>query len=183
MITGKVRSGFAGLMLICLFNSSCKGAERNSANGRDTSVLAANEQSFTIGTDRAFYQAELRSTGKKLSAEQKVFLWMDAPSVAQNPDGVYEVYITPEKSDVKMFSSSHPGFVNVLDLYILTGGAVPSFLSVDLTKKMQALGKAGHPLPPLFVTILFRGNSLPGNVESKQAGQLSLEGIRVVQEK
>ena len=183
MVTGKVFYSSVLAMLVCVFNFSCKGGERNSTADRDTSILARSEQSFTLETGKPFYQAILISSGKKLSGGKKVFLLLDEPAILQNPDGVYEVYVTPEKSDVKMLSPSHSGFVNVLDLYALTVSEPPNYLSVDLTKKLVELAKDGQPFQSLNVTILFRGNVLPGNVESKKAGRMTVKGMRVVQEK
>jgi hypothetical protein len=182
MVKGKMFYSSVLAMSVCLFSFSCKGAERNRAIGKDTSILALNEQSFTIEIGKPFYQATLISSGKKLSGYKKVLLLLDHPVILQNPDGVYEVYISPETNDVKMLSPSHPGFINVLDLYALTVSEPPNYLSIDLSKKSVELAKDGQPLQPLNVTILFRGNGLPGNVESKKAGQMTVKGIRVIQE-
>lgn len=183
MVSGKVFYSSVLAMSVCLFNFSCKGGERNQSTGKDTSILARSEQSFTIETGKPFYQAILISSGKKLSGDKKILLLLDDPAIRQNPDGVYEVYVTLETNDVKMLSPSHPGFINVLDLYALTVSEPPNYLSVDLTKKSVELAKDGQPFQSLNVTILFRGNVLPGNVESKKAGQMTVKGMRIVQEK
>ncbi len=185
MVTGKVYYGAVLVVLVCLSASSCKGAERNSTDGKDTIILARSDQSFTIDSGRPFYQVKLTSTGQKLSEGKKVFLLLDTPRIMQNPEGVYEVYVTRESSDVKMLLSSDPGFVNVLDIYGLTVNEAPKLLSIDidLTKKLVGLAaKAGQPIPPIIVIILFRGNVSPGNIESKQAVQMTVKGMRLVQE-
>lgn len=183
MGTAKIFYSSLLVMFVCLAGTSCKGAQRNVTVGSDTSILGVSKQSFTIETDKPFYQMALQSSGKKLSVDKKILLLLDKPDVIQNPDGVYEVYVSNETIDVKMLSSSHPAFVNLLDLYALTVNDPPKFLSVDLTKKLDALVKDGQLLSPLTVTILFRGNALPDNTESKQAGQTLVNGIRIVQEK
>ena len=182
MLSTKLFCSHAALMFLCLYFSSCKGAQRNASAESDTTLLAANDQSITINADKTFYQAALLSSGKKFSAGKKVLLLLDAPSVLQNPDGVYEVYISGEKIDVKTLSSSHPGFINVMDLYVLTEKDAPRYLSFDLTKKIMTWANDRQPFPPLTVTILFRGNVLPGNQESKQAGKMTLKDIKIVQE-
>jgi hypothetical protein len=170
------------VMIVCLAGTSCKGAERNITPVSDTSIIAASKQAFTIGTDKPFYQVALLSSGKKLSADKKILLLLDDTKVLNNPDGVYEVYVSGETTDVKMLSSSHPAFVNLLDLYALTANDPPKFLSVDLKGKLTALVKDGQLLSPITLTILFRGNMLPDNTESKQAGRMMVKGVRVIQE-
>ena len=166
------------IIIICLAASSCKGAERNTTTGKDTSILATHEQSFTIDSVTPFYQARLISTGRKLSADKKVILLLDDPTILQNPDGVYEVYLSQEIIDVKMLVSSHPTFVNVLDLYALTVADPPKYISVDLSKAAEIF--KNDPSRPIIVTIVFRGNILPGNIESKKAGKMRVRGMRMV---
>ncbi len=182
MNTGKVFYGAVLGMIVGMSGSSCKGAERNSTPDKDTSVLARSAESFTINSAQPFYQGKLESSGKKLSPDKKTVLMLDQPKVDQTPDGVYEVYLTAEKSDTKTLSASHPGFVNVLDLYSLTTEAPPDYISVDLTKILIGLSKSGQALTPLYVTVLFKGNVMPDNsMASTQAGKLSIKSIRVVQ--
>ncbi len=183
MVRDNVRSRFVWFLVISLYSISCKGAERNAANDKDTTILARSVQSFTISNDRPFYQAEFISTGKKLSGNMKTVLLMDAVSIAKDPDGVYEVYITAEKSGLNLLSSSHPGFINVLDTYVLTAASSSNDLSIDLSKRVSDWAKDGQSFSSLVVTILFRGNKLPTGAESTQAGQLAVKGMRIVQQK
>jgi hypothetical protein len=182
MITVKAIYNSLLVTLVFLEGISCKGTQRNTTGETDTTILAISKQSFTIETDSPFYQAVLLSPGKKLSAGKKVFLLLDHPAVIKNPDGVYEVYITREATDVKAFSSSQPAFVNLLDLYSLTAANPPAYISIDLTKNLTGLLKTGESLPAITITILFRGNLLPDNTGSKQAGQLKIKGMRMVEE-
>jgi hypothetical protein len=170
------------VMFIGLYGSSCKGAERN-ATARDTNILARSDRSFSIETGKAFYQTVVATTGEKVKKDKKILLLLDDPRIGQGPDGVYEVYVCREKCDINMLLPSHPGFVNVLDLYSLTVTEPPKHLLIDLTRKTVELVKKGQPFSSLYVTVLFRGNLLPGNVESKAAGQMTIMGMRVVQEK
>ena len=172
------------VLMMCLDGASCKGAERNAVTDKDTSVLARNEHShsFIIDNSSTFFQEKLISTGKNFSGDKKLVLLLDDPKLTQNPDGVYEVYITKEKTDVKMLSSLHSGFVNVLDFYVLTTSAPPKSLSVSMSKLTGGWAEKGQPLAEVYVTVLFRGNVLADGTESKKAGQMSVKGIRVVQE-
>lgn len=183
MTEGRVYYSFAWGMLLCLCSFYCKSEQRNESAFKDTNVLARNEKSFTINSDTSFYQAGLISTGQNLSGTNKILLLLGDPRVMQNPDGVYEVYASREAIDAKMLSSTHPGFVNVLDLYALTVNNPPNYLSVDLTKRLAELAKDGQPIFPVTVTIVFRGNALPDSSKSTQAGRLSVKGMRIVQEK
>ncbi len=183
MVTGNVFFGLVLGTMTGLFGFSCKGAEQNSSSVIDTSILARSDQPFTIETNKTFYQLKLISAGKKFSGNKKLTMLLDAPSVLKNPDGVYELYVSGETNDVKTLSPSHPAFVTVLDLYTLTVSDPPNYFAVDLTKKAIEWAKDGQPLPLLNVTILFRGNGLPGKIESTQTGQMAVKGIRIVQDK
>ena len=183
MGTTKVFYGAVMVMFVCLLDFSCKGAERNVATDNDTVVLAQSEQSFTIDTSKIFYQTKVMATGKKVTGDKKILLLLDDPAIAQNSDGVYEIYVCPEKCEVNILSSSHPGFVNVVDLYALTVSDPPDYLSVDITRKTSEWIKVGQPFPSIYITVLFRGNRLPEKIESRQAGQMVVAGMRVVQKK
>lgn len=174
------RSMLMILLSMCFF--SCTGTAHNASVKSDTSILAAYDHPLLINSDTPFCQVNLVSSGKKLSAGKKILLLFDDPLVLQNPDGVYEVYVTREKIDLKNLSSSNPGYINVLDLYALTVTDPPNYLSIDLTKKSVQWAKDGQALAPLIMTILFRGNTMPDNLESKNAGQMKVQRIRVVQE-
>lgn len=181
MGTTKVFYSAVLAMFICLLNFSCKGAAKNITGDKDTNILARSEQSFTIETGNPFYQVIVVTTGKKVTGNKKILLLLDNPMIGQNPDGVYEVYICLEKCDINTLSSTHQGFVNVLDLYALTMSDSPNYLLVDLTRKTSEWVKDGQPFPSLYITVLFRGNMLPENIESKKAGQMSIAGMRIIQ--
>lgn len=169
-------------LLVSLSASSCKGAEPKAGAERDTSILARSDAAFTIESGKAFYQTSVITTGEKISAGKKLLLLLDNPVIGQNPDGVYEVYICRETCNVSDLSSSSPGFVNVIDLYVLTEKDPPTSISIDITKNIAGWTKAGEPFPSLMLTIVFRGNRMPGNVESVKAGKITVRGMRVVQE-
>jgi len=183
MNTGHVVFSSVLLLFVNLYDASCKGTERNAVTGKDTIILAGNQHSFKVDGTQSFFQAELTSTGKNFSDDKKLLLLFDRPINSRDPEGVYEVYVTRESPDVKTLSSFNPGFVNVLDIYVLTADAPPHYLVVDLSKKSGEWAKDGQAIPSLIVTVKFRGNVSPDNTESKQAGQLSVKGIRIVQEK
>jgi hypothetical protein len=183
MVKPNVFYGMVMTMAISL-SSSCKAAERKTASYRDTMILAKSIQPFTIDGSKPFYQVELKPVGPQLyDASKKIWLLLDDPQVIQDPDGVYEVYITPKPADIKMLASANPGFINVLDIYALTAGEPKKYLVNDLSKHMGKWMKEGQPFPPLVITVLFRGTLLPDNSESKKAGQMTVKSMRIVQEK
>jgi hypothetical protein len=179
-------SVIAGIVMVAtnLSFSSCKAAEKKTGPYNDTIVLAKSTQPFTIDNNKPFYQVELRPTElQQYDPAKKMWLLLDDPKVAQSPDGVYEVYITILPADVKVLGPTMPGFVNVLDIYSLTAPEPKNYLVNNLSKHMEKWMKERQPLSPLYITVLFRGTVLPGNGESKKAGQLMVKGMRIVQEK
>jgi hypothetical protein len=179
-------SVIAGIMMVALHLSfsSCKAAGKKMGPFKDTVVLAKSIQSFTIDYDKPYYQVELRPTElQQYDPSKKIWLVLDAPKVMQNPDGVYEVYVTMLPADVKQLAPGMPGFVNVLDLYSLTNPEPKDFLVHDLSKHMERWTKERQPFSPLFITVLFRGTMIPGSGESKKAGQITIRGMRILQEK
>lgn len=182
MVSIKVFCRFVLVIFVCMIFTSCKGGEQKTSAKSDTAILAAYDHPFTISADTPYCQLSLVSSGNNLSGGKKIILFFDEPKVRQAPDGVYEVYITTGKNDIKSFSYSHPGFVNVLDIYELTAIDPPKHLSLDLTKISNQWEKDGLSLPNLFVTILFRGNKKVNNVESKLAGMLEVQRLRIIEQ-
>jgi hypothetical protein len=183
MNTHSVITGIV-MVAVSLSFSTCKAAEKKTGPYRDTVVLAKSAQPFTIDYNKPFYQAELRPTElQQYDPSKKIWLLFDDPQVMQDPDGVYEIYITMLPADIKVLGPAMPGFVNVLDLYSLTNPEPKNYLVNDLSKHMEKWMKERQPFSPLFITVLFRGTLLPGNGESKKAGQLMIKGMRIVQEK
>ncbi|MDZ4795508.1 MAG: hypothetical protein SGI83_14600 [Bacteroidota bacterium] len=178
----KLLHSFLLLLLVSLSAFSCKGAEPKAGAKGDTIILARSDSSFTIEAGKAYYQTAVVTTGEKIISGKKLLLLLDEPVIGQNPDGVYEVYICREQCTISILSSSSPGFVNLVDLYALAVNDPPKSLTIDITKKIAEWTKTGQALPSFFVTIVFRGNIMPGNVESVNTGKITVKGMRVVQE-
>ena len=174
------------LVLVCLYfslsSSACRGNQRQAAVLQDTIILASNSKAFTINQATPVHQAALTISGQQFfSSDKKVWLLLDHPLVVKNPEGVYEVYLSDEKN-TNALTSSGAAFVNVLDLYSLTTDNPPPVIAVDLSRNWAGSNKNGNLPSTLYLTILFRGNSVNG-VESKQAGEMVVKGFRVIQEK
>lgn len=183
MIEVKLLYRIVMAVALCLLYSKCKASVQKGTNA-DTVILAENVKPFSIDGSQPFYQVSVKAVEKKLyDNTKKIFLLLDDPHVTQNPDGVYEAYISMQKSDIKTLTPDKPDFVNVLDLYSLTSSQGKKHLSIDISKNMVQFVKAGNQFPPVVITILFRGNSLPGNSESENAGQITVKGVRIIQEK
>lgn len=172
-----------GLMTIVSLSSlPCKAGHKKPID-KDTIVLARSTQGFTIDSTQPFYQVNIQPDEKLFfDPAKKTLLIFDAPVVTLNPDGVYEIYITRDKSELKSFQPGLPGFVNLMDIYALTVPEPPSLLSADISWHLEGV-KKNEPLPPFVVSILFRGALLSGTRETKQAGIMTVKGIRIVQEK
>jgi hypothetical protein len=182
MVESKTLFLLASLLFVGMFNVSCKGAEPHSiASGNDTLILAAIAPSFSLNTEKSFYQAKLTSSGKKVLTNKRTMLLLEDITISENPDGVYELYLSGEMNDKNLLSPSDSCFINLLDLYALTDSNNRNNISIDITKKISRNVIVGEKFPELTVTILFRGNILPDKADSKQAGRISVKKIKVIQ--
>jgi hypothetical protein len=172
-------SGFVIMIAACLLSRPgfASGVNRN-----DTSIIARSDKSFTIDRETTHFQVTLQSTGKKVTGNRKIMLVLDDAKLKENPDGVYEVYVSLQPYDIGSLNSKKTSFASVLDLYSLTAIDASKNISLDITKNVSRWAKDGSPSPHLVVTIVFRGNKLADNSESNRAGKFSVDGIRVVQE-
>lgn len=181
MITGNVLFSSVLVMFSCLFGSLSVAAEYNESFARDTSIIAKNQESFKIDSNKPFYQATLRSTGEKVAGNRKISLVLDDVKLKENPDGVYEIYVSLQPYATSELNPKKTSFAGVLDIYQLTEDGSKRTLTLDITKNLSRWVKDGSVSPHLVITILFRGNKFADNSESMKAGKLGVEGLRVVQ--
>ena len=81
-----------------------------------------------------------------------------------------------------MLRSSHPGFVNVLDLYSITASGAAPYVEIDISGKWAKLNETGKLPAAVYLTVVFRGNTLNG-AESRRAGEFTVRGLSIVQRK
>ena len=174
-----VKSTLASVLL--LFYCSGRIASNGNDTDQDTVEIARSEKSFTVSGENKFYQATLDIRGSHIfTLTKRTWLKLYRPAVNMNPDGVYEIYLSKGKSEVSSLKPDSPEFVNVFDVYQLTSNSPPTMLTYDVTKILAANTGGARQLT---ITILFRGNITADKTESRDAGEIAIGGIGVVQEK
>ena len=180
MIAGMVHFVMALTLLASSYGVSCKSGEHSTSIKKDSTVLAGSESPFAINSKMPYYQVQLKSTGEKRTGN-KAFLVIDRPQISGKHEGVYELYLTTGPIGIVNLISSNHGFVNLLDLYPLMSDDTLPQLILNITDKLNELSEPGKSIPPLYITILFRGNKLSDGPELKLAGELKVKAIKIVQ--
>jgi hypothetical protein len=177
ILTGNRFSGLVMLMIGCLFGFGSLAAESRGGLIRDTTIIAKNEESFKIDSNKPFFQATLHSTGKKVVGNRKISLVLEDLKLKENADGVYEIYVSLQPYTTSELNPKKSSFANFLNLQSMTEQSSKRTLTVDITRNVSRWVKDGGVSPHLVITILFRGNN-----ESSNKGKLGVEGLRIVQE-
>lgn len=144
----------------------------------DSVRLAAQDRPWLLNRQRPGIQLSLTSPQvRPYQVNQQYTLCFDSVRLGNNPDGVYEVYLTKQTTAVAHLKPESPAFVGVLDTYQLTASAKPQTLCLDATEAVH--NWRGVSLNRCFVSVVFRGNTLPTGKQVQEAGRLSGGRIRL----
>jgi len=149
----------------------------------DTVPVASALQSFVLDKGARWQQIPLKAPQKiQLNTTSEYWLVFDELVANQLPEGVYEVHLKASSAfSVQAASVADASFVGLLDLYGLSVADHPT-LSFEVTSQIYLMAADGTPIgDALFVTILFRGNTLPSGAEVEHNGHLSLGKTKIVE--
>ncbi len=184
-----ISTGLPIYLLLYLVGSSCgtmnKPPEKGTANpsGQDTVIIAISDQPVHIDVATPSKQVYLKAQGKNvIDKSRKTFLQFEGIRLDAAPDGVYEIYLSSQKTVGEKLTAESRYFVNVLDPYLLTGNAPRHRLEIDITRSLEKIMTGQTILSGYYLTLQFKGNMLKGQPSAK-AGQLFIREIRLVQMK
>lgn len=170
------------LLVLFTFSAACKMPPANMSMQVDTTILAASAKPITISGDEPVCDLRLDIIkGSRYNSAASFLLFLDKPSMPRPPEGIYEVYVSPRRLSKRELHPESPYFVSVLDTYSLTSGDEPTSLTLDLHSSRGILSQYLARSSFFIVTILFRGNTIPGNGMAKDAGKISFQGVRIGQ--
>lgn len=173
------------VVLIAMFSlgSLChsKGVQGSTTLDSDTTILLTKDTLLIVGQQPAICRLQLPlSFEKSYDDSHSAFLIFHHPVVIKAPDGVYEVYVTHQKPDIGSLTYKSSEFTGLLDLYTLTEPDAKNYLVININKTLKiAFNKS--ELNEIYVTIIFRGNILPGGTNSDQTGKLTIRGLSIFQ--
>lgn len=163
----------AGLMF---FNSDVKSS--------DTLVLAKTNRYFTINSNQLMKSIELEMVTRNNKDGKNVYILFDQASVTRAPEGIYEVYLSPQPGKRNALTSKSPFFAGVIDPYSLQKNHedIVPVPGINITGNWIYLRSKKKSLSGnYYLTIIFRGNSKSNKTASDNAGSISFKQIRVVQ--
>jgi hypothetical protein len=138
--------------------------------------IAVSDQTFFIGSSKTSTTIYTKTNSYiKHIDGKKYFIVFKNMIVNKLPDGVYEVYLDSKKQKSATLHSGLPAFISVLDLYTPHG----DLLKMDITTVINKLLTTRKQIRGFYLTILFRGNSLPGAGKSANAGNIRFKGISI----
>ncbi len=144
----------------------------------DSVQLAAQTRPWLLNWQQPGVQLSLTSSqARTYRVDQQHTLCFDSVRLGNNPDGAYEVYLTNQTTPILHLKPENPAFVGVLDIYQLTTSAKPQTLCLDATEAVRYW--RGASLNRCFVSVVFRGNTLPTSKMALEAGKLSGGRIRL----
>jgi hypothetical protein len=142
---------------------------------QDTVTLGSVRQLLEIKSGSEAIEVQIRIDSIKINKTGRRFISLKGISMAKAPEGVYEIYLSDKKHPVASLTANSSLFVNVVDTY--TPNKEEALF--QLPGKLNSLFDAS--MSCCFVYILFRGNILPGNTRSINAGKLNISEVAIVQ--
>ncbi len=110
-------------------------------------------------------QLKILKNIKKIKSE--IVLELSQIELLEEPDGVYELWIGNQASDLE--------FVDVLDLYTIQNLKNPI---ISLPIRNFLFSKTYKEF--IFINILFKGNIIKGNGASKKSGILKINKLQII---
>jgi len=141
-------------------------------------MIADQKKNFTLSEADPQLQINIPVSELMEVSGAHYFLTLRNVSLEAAPDGVYEIYCSRELVSAEGLSDSVPGFVTVLDTYTLGSSPGKRDVRLDISRVAPELFREMEHTA-FWLTIRFRGNSLPGGGESLQTGRLSMDGVGV----
>lgn len=180
-------TGLPIYFLLYLVTGSCGSPdtppENRTVNAalQDSVVIAGSDQTIRLDREHPSQQVYLKANKKtSIGKNGMVYLLFNGVRSEAAPEGVYEIYLTAEKTAAEKFTPESPSFVNVLDIYLLTSEQNRQRLEINITRRIEKI-ITGHPeTAGYYLTILFKGNIVNGQ-PSAQAGKLFIRDMRLVQ--
>src|SRR5258705_13096240 len=134
---------------------------------QDTVILASVKQSLEIKPENSAIEVQMKIDHAKINKDSKRFISLKGLRMEKAPEGVYEIYLTDKKYPAISLTPNGNFFVNVVDTYRPNKEEV----LFQLPGKSNSLFDAD--IPCYFIYIIFRGNTLPDNKRSLNAGHLN----------
>ena len=144
----------------------------------DTVVVAERQKTFTLNEGAPQIELSMPVAAPKAAAGGRYFLTLRNVRQQEAPDGAYELYLSAAPLPPSARNSESPGFVTVLDTYLLGSETSKRDLRFDVSRAAAA-ALNGRESGSLWLTIHFRGNGLPGGGESRHSGQLTIDGVNL----
>src|SRR5688572_10061310 len=109
-----------GIVLLTMFCSCMIFVQCSNAQSKSI-LIGKTSQSFTINSNKSAHQIKIKPADHlKYHSEKKVWLLFNEPDVKQNPEGIYELYVSFDPLDTEQLNAENVNFVNVLDVYSTT---------------------------------------------------------------
>lgn len=142
---------------------------------QDTVILASVKQSLEIKSGNSVIELQMKIDNAKINKGGKRFILLKGLSMEKAPEGVYEIYLTDKKYPEVGLTPNGNFFVGVIDTY----GPDKKEELFQLPTKSNSLFEAD--ISCHFVYIVFRGNILPDNKKSLNAGHLTIKEVEIIQ--
>jgi len=161
----------AKLWLLLIISSTGYCNNKNTKTVSDTIIIADTNTTVTINDAHSVQVIQLKPIAVA-HGNRPVYLKFFNVEMNKNPEGVYEVYMSPEKMNIENLNPSDPYFTGVLDVYTPTSN---KSISLKLPKSnLKSLNN-------IYLTILFRGNQIAGNGSSTNAGEIKISRIQIAE--
>jgi hypothetical protein len=151
-------------------------------DSQDSILLAQTVSSIQINEKKPTSATLLQiSKSHLLNANKKYCLFLDGIEVQAPPEGVYEIYLTTNKTAQENLVPESSYFVNVLDTYSLTGNKEASKICLNVTRNLLNLSNNSGYLSNYYITVLFKSNLAKDSGQIDHPGKLIIDSIKLIQ--
>jgi len=166
------------IFLLSLFPKISYGFKGPFILGQDSAIVGRSNGNVLIDKNSSAASVLLvLNKEHTLNIDKKYSVCFHKVQLKEAPEGVYEIYVSPEKLDKTKLSSKSPFFVNLLDTYGLDNR---KDLCINATSNLKSIAQSNKRISTCFVAILFRSNILPNKGVSKKVGKIYIEQIRLI---
>ncbi len=141
-------------------------------------VIAESNEMIVLENGKPESQISLKLTKSFEKKENKNYsISFGNVQLDELPDGVYEVYLSENTSDLIKNSPDDATFINVLDLYTFQNNSTSKSLLLDFSQQI----KNKITSPTLYLKVVFKGNQLANGSASKKVGKIKISNIKLIQ--